>query len=103
MWRPSGGVFETDIDWIILHKKLLKDLDNVKLNVNKIDLRVFKRLLNIFTINDNQKILKSHTENALQYKILQRILNDLNIISEQSTKENYIDTLTIELDDLWNL
>jgi hypothetical protein len=54
-------------------------------------------------MNDNQKILKSHTENALQYKILQRILNDLNIISEHSTKENYIDTLTIELDDLWNL
>jgi|UniRef100_A0A6C0DWH6 DNA polymerase III delta prime subunit len=99
----SYKLFETDIDWIILHKKLLKDLDNVKLNVNKIDLRVFKRLLNIFTMNDNQKILKSHTENALQYKILQRILNDLNIISEHSTKENYIDTLTIELDDLWNL
>lgn len=99
----SYKLFETDIDWIILHKKSLKDLDNVKLNVNKIDLRVFKRLLNIFTMNDNQKILKSHTENALQYKILQTILHDLNQISNNSTKENCIDTLTVELDQIWNL
>jgi hypothetical protein len=96
-------LFEIDLDWIILHRKTLENLDNVKSNVNKIDLRVFKRLLNIFTMNDNQKVLKSHTENALQYKILQNIIVDLNKISGHSTKENYIDTLTMELDKIWNL
>lgn len=98
----SYKLFETDIDWIILHRKSLESIDNIKTNVNKIDLRVFKRLLNIFTMDDNQKILKSHTENALQYKILQNILDDLNKIKGTSTQENYINDITMDLDKIWN-
>lgn len=99
----SYKLFEVDLDWIILHKKSMEDIKNIKENVNKIDLRVFKRLLNIFTMDDNQKILKSHTENALQYKILQHILYDLKKLSGTVIKDNYIDNLTIELDQIWNL
>jgi len=99
----SYKIFEVDLDWIILHKKSLDNDDNLKNNVGKIDLRVFKRLLNIFTINDNQKILKSHTENAIQYKILQIILSEINETTGITLTENYIDNLTVNLDQIWNL
>jgi hypothetical protein len=97
----SYKLFETDLDWIILHKKSLEENDNLKNNVNKVDLRVFKRLLNIFTIGDNQKILKSHTENAIQYKILQNIISELSETSGFTLKENYIESITVELDQIW--
>jgi hypothetical protein len=70
-------------------------------DVDKIDLRVFKRLLNIFTFFESSKVLKSHVEMAIKYKLFHLLLNE---IDEKNTiyKQNDIDSLIVELSDILN-
>lgn len=90
-------LFEIDIDNL---DKLKKDGDEIlKKNFQKINLRVLKRLLNIFTFDDNNKIFKSNIETSLQYKILEYLINQSNY--NKVPIVNTVDDMTIDLDKIW--
>lgn len=91
-------LFEIDIDDFLINKSKYKD----DVYIQKIDLRVFKRLLNIFTIDDKHKIFKSHIETSIQYKILQKLLNDSDI-KQSNTSYNIDNIITQDLNTIWNL
>jgi hypothetical protein len=105
-------LFEIDMDDFLINKsKYVGDKKNtseteindqcIKDSITKIDLRVFKRLLNIFTFDDSHKLFKSHIETSIQYKILQRLVIDFK--SEPKVVQNSIESLTINLNEIWNL
>ena len=89
-------LFEIDIDNLDKLKK--DDSEIIKKNFQKINLRVLKRLLNIFTFNDNNKIFKSNIEASLQYKILEYFINKSNY---NVSTINTVDEMTIDLDKIW--
>lgn len=90
-------LFEIDIDNL---DKLKKDGDEIiNKNFQKINLRVLKRLLNIFTFDDNNKIFKSNIETSLQYKILEYLINQSNY--NKVPIVNTVDDMTIDLDKIW--
>lgn len=95
-------LFEIDTDDFLINRSKYTDDEKIKQNVQKIDLRVFKRLLNIFTMDDKHKTFKSHIETSLQYKILQRLLNEYK---DEPAKISYDinNILTEDLDKIWNL
>lgn len=90
-------LFEIDIDNLDKLKK--DDSEIIKKNFQKINLRVLKRLLNIFTFNDNNKIFKSNIEASLQYKILEYFINKSNY--NKVSTINTVDEMTIDLDKIW--
>ena len=95
-------LFEIDTDDFLINKSKYTDDEKIKQNVQKIDLRVFKRFLNIFTMDDKHKTFKSHIETSLQYKILQRLVNEYK---EEPAKLSHDinNILTEDLDKIWNL
>lgn len=97
-------LFEIDLDQFIINKSKYINDDIIKENINQIDLRVFKRLLNIFTFDDSNKLFKSNIEISIQYKLLQLLVNEFNkdIQSQNFVKEK-IENATLNLDDIWNL
>lgn len=90
-------LFEIDMDDFY---KLKNEDDILNKNFQKINLRVLKRLLNIFTFSDNNKIFKSNIETSLQYKILKYLIDN----TDNSTKVslvNSVEEMTIDLDKIW--
>jgi len=90
-------LFEIDMDNFY---KLKNEDDVLNKNFQKINLRVLKRLLNIFTFSDNNKIFKSNIETSLQYKILKYLMDN----TDNSTKVslvNSVEEMTIDLDKIW--
>jgi len=90
-------LFEIDMDNFY---KLKNEDDVLNKNFQKINLRVLKRLLNIFTFSDNNKIFKSNIETSLQYKILKYLIDN----TDNSTKVslvNSVEEMTIDLDKIW--
>lgn len=95
-------LFEIDIDDFLINRKKYIDEEVLKKNIQKIDLKVFKRLLNIFTMNDKHKCFKSHIETSIQYKILGFLVK--NYIDEPSKISYDINNiLTEDLNKIWNL
>jgi len=94
-------LFEIDID--SLDFKKYKE-EQIREHCSKVDLRVLKRFLNIFTLDDSHKNFKSHIEISLQYKIFIIILNYL----EKQSVENKLkihettDAMTKDLSEIWN-
>lgn len=74
-------------------------------NVQKIDLRILKRYLNVFTIShtdthtDISKLLKSHIETIIKYGIFD-LLNALTKHQTVAVSRN-IDTLVENLENIW--
>lgn len=68
--------------------------------IQKVDLSIFKRFLNIFTMDDSHKIFKSNVEMSIQYKLLQVLIVD-------NTKEKVVkqktENMVAELSDIWNI
>uniref|UniRef100_A0A6C0H7J3 AAA+ ATPase domain-containing protein n=1 Tax=viral metagenome TaxID=1070528 RepID=A0A6C0H7J3_9ZZZZ len=98
-------IFEVDIDDLIVNHKQYTD-DFIQKNVNRIDLRMLKRLLNIFTFDDSNKSFKSHVEAAVKFKILQRLVADIrsrNDQVKQSFQARSIEALTEDLSSIWNI
>ena len=95
-------LFEIDLD--SLDFKKYKEEQIREHCSSKVDLRVLKRFLNIFTLDDSHKNFKSHIEISLQYKIFIIILNYL----EKQSTENKLrihettDTMTRDLSEIWN-
>jgi hypothetical protein len=108
-------IFECNIDDILSNKNkyLIKteqksnideyvfNDDEIVKNIDKIDIRIFKRLLNIFSFYDGAKVLKSHVEMAIKYKIFNLLLNDIKL-QKELIKKSRIESLTQNLDELWN-
>ena len=69
--------------------------------IQKVDLSIFKRFLNIFTMDDSHKIFKSNVETSIQYKLLK-------VLIEDNTKEKVVikqktENMVMELSDIWNI
>jgi hypothetical protein len=95
-------LFEINVDDFLINRKKYIDEEILKQNIQKIDLKVFKRLLNIFTMNDKHKCFKSHIETSIQYKILGFLVK--NYIDEPSKISYDINNiLTEDLNKIWNL
>lgn len=98
--------FEIDLDQFLINKSKYINIDKsinenvIKENISQIDLKIFKRFLNIFTFDDSNKLFKSNIEISIQYELFKRIINDFNLISNNIKTE--IDDLTTNLDDIWN-
>jgi DNA polymerase III delta prime subunit len=96
------NLFEINTDDFLINKSKYKTNEDIKKDVQKIDLRVLKRFLNIFTIDDKHKTFKSHIETSIQYKILQRLVE--NCKPQTDKISNHINNiLTEDLDKIWNL
>jgi len=97
-------LFEIDLDQFIINKSKYINDDIIKENINQIDLRVFKRLLNIFTFDESNKLFKSNIEISIQYKLLQLLVDEFNKDTQsQNFVKQEIENGTINLDDIWNL
>lgn len=90
-------LFELDIDTLIINRNTL----DVKRDINLLELKMFKRFLNIFTIN-NTFVLKSHLELALKYFIFKAIVDDINIKNQNRNLDN-IESLIEDLSNIWNI
>lgn len=92
-------LFEIDIDDLYKIKDSREEIVNK--SFQKINLRVLKRLLNIFTFSDNNKIFKSNIETSLQYKILQHLIKNLD--TTKVSIKNTVEEMTIDLDKIWGI
>lgn len=87
--------YEVDMDQVLNKRSQLRDPNYLRDHLHLVDLRILKRFLNIFTINDSNKIFKNHVETALQYSILQKII-------VQYTPAN-VESLVVPLEELWSI
>lgn len=98
-------IFEVDVDDLILnHKQYTKEF--IEKNVNHVDLRMLKRLLNIFTFDNSNKSFKSHVEAALKFRILQKLVEDIGSRTDQvkqTLQVRTIESLTEDLSSIWKL
>lgn len=82
--------------------KVSKKSDNYILDcIDKIEIRLFKRFLNIFTL-DSDNNLKAHVEVAIKYNILTILLKSFD--SKEKTNsfiERNVDDMTVSLDTIW--
>ena len=93
---------------IIYNYKLYQiDLPFIKKNINtlepnSIDLKIFKRFINIFTNLDSKILktkLKSHTETAIQFHLLNKIKSC--DIFKKSKSTNLVDDFIDDLSNVW--
>lgn len=100
-------LFEVDIDNIIFHKKEYIKEDVQKKEYSRVELRMFKRFLNIFSFHDTTKCIKPHVEAALKYKLFQKIVSNVKTRTEQqkaegqSSKASAVERLTEDLSNIW--
>jgi len=87
-------------DFILNIDKYKNDILGTCSYIQKVDLSIFKRFLNIFTMDDSHKIFKSNVEMSIQYKLLQVLIVD-------NTKEKVVkqktENMVVELSDIWNI
>lgn len=93
-------LYEIDIDDFLINKEIYKQ--DIKSNISKIDLRVFKRILNIFTMDDSHKLFKSHVETSIQYKILEMMIEEIKQDQQSVVNNIYsVDKLTQDISEVW--
>jgi hypothetical protein len=88
-------------DFILNIDKYKNDIFGTCSYIQKVDLSIFKRFLNIFTMDDIHKIFKSNVEMSIQYKLLK-------VLIEDNTKEKVVikqktENMVVELSDIWNI
>lgn len=91
-----------DIDNLILNILQYKTDDDIIKNVDKINVRILKRILNIFTFEDTNKLIKSHVEMAIKYKVFKSLIEFLKE-TRQETKERNIHSVDNLIEDLSNV
>ena len=67
-----------------------------------INLKILKRLLNIYSFTNQSKILKTYTENIIKHELISRILNKY-ITNLKESNNNLIDNMTYDLNDIWGI
>jgi len=98
-------IFEVDIDDLILNHKQYTN-EYIEKNINHVDLRMLKRLLNIFTIDNSNKCFKSHIEAALKFKLLHKLVVHIGSRTDQfkqTLQDRSIESLTEDLSSIWNI
>jgi DNA polymerase III delta prime subunit len=92
------NLYEIDKDDLLVNKKLYLAEDQLHTRLPKIDIRMLKRFINIFTFHDTSKLIKSHLELVIKYSLLKEFVKTIpNITVSQNLEE-----LTQELSDIWN-
>lgn len=97
-------LFEIDIDDVICHKKEYMKEETQREEYTKVDIRMFKRFLNIFSFHDTTKYIKPHVEAALKYKIFQKSVANVKTRTDDTGSAKGakdIDSLTVELSNIW--
>jgi hypothetical protein len=99
----SYRLFEIDWQHIKLHLSKFQNEKEIFEYYEKIDLRIFKRLINIFSLDKTNKLLKSHTESAIKFHLFNKLIKHLES-TKLSTIEKIdnIDSMTQSLSDIWN-
>jgi DNA polymerase III delta prime subunit len=74
-------------------------------HLSKIDIRMLKRFVNIFTFHDTTKLIKPHVEVALKYKLLQKLISETKIYESQigQVAARDVADLTEDLGNIWKL
>jgi hypothetical protein len=96
-------MFEVELDEIIINFKQYTE-EHIQKNLTRVNLRMLKRFLNIFTFDDSNKTFKSHIEAAVKYKILSLIIQQVQTRNEELKLQNQtrsIDSLTEDLTAIW--
>lgn len=96
-------LFEVNDDNILIKKDFYSVDENIINNLDKIDIRITKRFINIFSLENTNKIIKSHLESIIKYKLFYKIVEYLDINSEKTKPKTQIEQLTQDLSDLWNI
>jgi hypothetical protein len=99
----SYHLFEIDIDEVIINHKRYAQDEYVRQMATNIDLRLTKRFINIFTLSETNKLVKSHVELALKYKLLQKILKDVETYTSKITCQKNMDSFVEDLSSIWKI
>jgi DNA polymerase III delta prime subunit len=93
-----------EIDVLKLDVQTYTSDELVMRDISRVDLRIFKRVLNIFTMDNSNKSLKSNVETALKYKLFKLLLSKISDHQTRTKQHNdkNIDTLVEDLDKIWN-
>lgn len=91
------GLFEANVNDLMTNKSVYLAAPHAHYNL--IDTRMFKRFLNIFSINNSaSKYIKPHVDTAIRYKLLQHILH--NIVTPKVTD---VESMIVDLATIWKL
>lgn len=69
--------------------------------IELIDLRMLKRFINVSSIHDTSKCIKSHVEAAIKCNLLQQIITEMS--SKPRLLENRVESLTQDLESIWDM
>jgi hypothetical protein len=94
-------LFELDWQYLRLNITQLQEEKEMIEYYEKIDLRIFKRLINIFSLSKTNKLLKSHTETALKFNLCKRILSQMKDLNLNNTSISNIEDMTQSLSEIW--
>jgi hypothetical protein len=92
------SLFDFDNDDIVLNKRLYLSDEQLHTRLTKIDIRMLKRFINIFTFKDTSKLVKSHLELIIKYNLLLKLRETITPNSQTTNVEE----LTQDLADIWN-
>lgn len=88
-------------DEFVVNKHLYIAEEHIHTRLDKIDIRMLKRFINIFTFTDTSKLIKSHVELIIKYNLILKLRERLIAMSPKFTKHT-VEDLTQELSDIWN-
>jgi len=96
-------MFIVDTIWDYILFETNENITKIKFNPDEItiDIKIFKKYINIFTFQNNSKVIKLSTENVIKYFLKEKIVTLQN---ERITnhKMSEIDKLTYDLSDIWS-
>jgi hypothetical protein len=92
-----------DVIWNYTLFETNENINKIKYKESEItiDIKIFKRYINIFSFLNVSKLLKISTENLIKNEIKNRIILMQNNLFIQNT-EDTIDQLTYDLGDIWS-
>jgi ABC-type cobalamin/Fe3+-siderophores transport system ATPase subunit len=97
-----NNIFEIDVSKLDVKSYTSEEL--IMKDITRVDLRMLKRFLNIFTMDSSNKALKSNVETALKFKLLQTVINEEKSHHEKNKRDNEtkMEDLVEDLDKIWN-
>lgn len=94
--------FIIDIIWSYSLFETNDNINKIKYKQQEItiDIRIFKRFINIFSLSNTSKLVKMQTENVIKYQLTQKIISMQN--EKIITNKSHIENLTYDLCDIWS-
>jgi len=94
--------FIIDIIWSYSLFETNDNINKIKYKQEEIsiDIRIFKRFINIFSLSNTSKLVKMQTENVIKYQLTQKIISMQN--EKIITNKSHIENLTYDLCDIWS-